>query len=89
MPQGSPEGLETLQDQQVGLTQAVFTFLPPHRVLEHVRYFISPPSVGILFPAALRLSCAQALLTFYPDVLGTCLPGAGPRPGEPDVGSDP
>ena len=50
MPQGAPEGLETLQDQQEGLTQAVFTFPPLHWVLEHVRYFVSPSRVRILFP---------------------------------------
>ena len=43
---------ETLQDQQVGLTQAPFKLLLPC-ILEYVRFYVNPLRVESLFPIVL------------------------------------
>ena len=59
-PQGELQGLlplrEALQDQQVGLMQAPFKFLPLPWVPGHVKFCVCLLRVVSLFPTAIWLS---------------------------------
>ena len=48
---------ESLQDQQMGLTQAPFKLLPLHWVSDHVRFCVCRTRTESLFPTALQISC--------------------------------
>ena len=86
VPRVSPNCLlllqETLQDQQVGLTQVSFKLLLLPWVLEHVKLCVHPLRVESLLPPTLWVSAGLQSQTFW----GVVFPVQDPQDDELDVG---
>ena len=77
---------ETLQDQQLGLTQATFKLLLLPWVPEHVRFCVCPIEVQSLFPKALWVLESKSHWASKPNILAALFPAQDPQAGQPDVG---
>ena len=69
---------QTLQDQQVDLTQALFKLLLWSGVLEHVRFCVGLLRVESRFPTASGSLESKPHWPPKPNILGARLPGTGP-----------
>ena len=68
---------ETLQDQQVGLTQAPFRLLLLPWVLENVRFCVCPLRIESVFPTALWSPKSKTHWPSRLNILGAPLPNTG------------
>ena len=69
---------ETLQDQQVCLTQAHTKLLLLPWVWEHVRFLCVSIKSEVYFPQPSRTTGTKPCWPSNPNAVGACLPSAGP-----------